>query len=313
MQGDFFLTTWIFQGMQWLYENLFSGSIVLTIIVSTILIRAITLIGDVKSRKSSMKMNAIQPELQRIQKKYKDNPQKLQQAQSKLMRENGVSMLGGCLPMLIMMPLFFCFIAAFRHWGNEQMVRVLMELNETGDSQLFESFRFLWVNNIWQADNGLKPVVQEAATFLANKDLSRLLIFQENPAAKALFEELGFFVENVKEIPQASIDNYNALVAPLMAKYEGFNNGWFILPALAGVTSFLSGWIMQKGQPQNESTEGMNKTMKWMMPAVSVFACLSSNAAFAVYWVMSNLLTTGTSYLINKALNKTNQQKEQAR
>jgi membrane protein insertase Oxa1/YidC/SpoIIIJ len=120
-------------------------------------------------------------------------------------------------------------------------------------------------------------------------------------------------VENVKEIPQASIDNYNNLVAPLLAKYEGYNNGWFILPILAGATSWLSGWIMQKGQPKNDATQSMNTTMKWMMPAVSVFACLSSNAAFAVYWVMSNLLTTGTTYLINKALNKTNDQKEQVK
>ena len=48
-----------------------------------------------------MKMQAIQPEIQRLQKKYKDDPQRMNREQQKLMKERGVSMWGSCLPMLI--------------------------------------------------------------------------------------------------------------------------------------------------------------------------------------------------------------------
>jgi YidC/Oxa1 family membrane protein insertase len=50
-----------------------------------------------------MKMQAIQPQLDKLRKKYEKDPQRLNTEQQKLMREQGVSMFGGCLPMLITM------------------------------------------------------------------------------------------------------------------------------------------------------------------------------------------------------------------
>lgn len=47
--------------------------------------------------------------------------------QNKLMRENGIGMLSSCLPLLLTLPLFFCFLAAFRFWGYEQTVRLTYE------------------------------------------------------------------------------------------------------------------------------------------------------------------------------------------
>lgn len=313
MQNDFFLTTWLFNGLRWTYDNLMGGSVVFTIIVFTLFVRLLTLYGDYKSRKSTFKMSVIQPELDRLRKKYANDPQKLQKEQSKLMKANGVSMLGGCLPMLLTMPLFICFIAAFRHWGNEQMVRALIELNETGSSELFSTFQFAWVNNIWQADNGFVPVVLDAKQFLANNELHKLLYFQENPAAKEIFESLGFFVENRNEIPQAAIDTYNRLIEPIMAQYKGVNNGWFVLPIIAAGTSFLAGKITQPKQPEKPfdseakgrgSSSGQNKTMLYMMPIVSFIACLSANAAFAVYWVCSNILMIIVNLVLNKKFSK---------
>ncbi len=310
MIDDVFFTTWIFMGMRWLYENITMQHVVLTIIISTIIIRGLTVFGDIQSRKSSMKMQAIQPEIEKLKKKYKDNPQKLQQAQSKLMKERGVSMWGGCLPMLLMMPLFFAFIAAFRFWGYEQMVKVLLELNETGSSKLFENFNFLWVHNIWQPDNGFKEVVMGAKEFLAIPNLRNLIYFAEHPEALAVFEKLGLIVADTKNIPQAAIDTYNNLVAPLATQYAGYGNGWFILPLLAGGSTFLSSWVMQKNQPQNSTTAGTGKTMLYVMPAMSVFFCLSSNAAFAVYWTMSNIVSLGTNLLLNRKFDRERKQAE---
>ncbi|OQA14179.1 MAG: Membrane protein insertase YidC [Firmicutes bacterium ADurb.Bin356] len=309
MQGDFFLTTWVLLGMRWLYENVTASNVVLTIVISTIIIRALTVFGDIQSRKSSIKMQAVQPDIDKLRKKYKDDPQKLQQAQAKLMRERGVSMWGGCLPMLLMMPLLFCFIAAFRFWGYEQMVKVLMELNETGKSELFNSFKFLWVNNIWQPDSGLQPVIMKAEAFLAIPKLSNLIYFKENPAALSAFEKLGFIISDVKNIPQSAIDTYNSLVAPIIKPYEGYTNGWFILPLLAGATTYLSSWVMQKNQPKpsEQAAAGganMGKTMLYVMPVMSVVFCLTANSAFAVYWTISNIISLGVNLLLNRKFKK---------
>lgn len=307
MQGDFFLTNWFFEGMKWVHANITGNQIVLTIILCTIILKLITVFSDIKSRKYSMKMNALQPEIKRLQKKYQNDPKKMQAEQSKLMKQSGVSMMGGCLPMLIMMPLFFCFIAAFRYWGHEQMVEVIMELNETGDSTLFDSFKFLWVNNIWRPDNGTMSVVISAKDFLGNQELPKLLYFVRHPEALEVFKQLGFLSESggLVELTDEVIARYNDLVAPLAAKYAGYNNGWFILPIVAAGSNFLTSWIMQRGQApanadKNDPTQKSGKMMMYIFPIMSFFFCLTSNAAFAVYWIISSLTSLITNLILNK-------------
>ena len=111
--------------------------------------------------------------------------------------------------------------------------------------------------------------------------------------------EMGVDAANL----QASIDAYNAAVQPLLQVYAGHNNGWFILPLIAGGTQFLANWIMQKGQPApdpNNPAASTNKMMMWLFPLMSLWFCLSYNAAFAIYWI----LTSVSMVLVNLVLNK---------
>ena len=313
MQGDFFITQWAFLAMRWLYESLTNENIVLTIVISTLVIRGLSVFGDIRSRKSSMKMAAIQPQLDKLRKKYEKDPQRLNTEQQKLMREQGVSMFGGCLPMLITMPLFFIFIAAFRQWGNEMMVRLIIALDDNKDKgiELFQSFKFFWVNNIWMPDNGFSPVIATAKEFFGatNAKLPQLLYFQEHPEALQRFVDMGFFVKNGNTYAMATLTEdltarYSALMQPCADLYKGMNNGWFVFPVLAGVTTYLSTWIMQKNQPKSDATASTNKMMNWLMPIMSFVFCLQYNASFAVYWTFSNIFSLGTSLLINRSFAK---------
>ncbi|MCJ7690226.1 MAG: membrane protein insertase YidC, partial [Clostridiaceae bacterium] len=85
-------------------ENVSFG---IAIIVFTILIRVLLLPLSIKSTKSTAKMGAIGPEVKKVQAKYKSDPQKSQQEVMKLYKENGVNPMGGCLPMIIQMPILF--------------------------------------------------------------------------------------------------------------------------------------------------------------------------------------------------------------
>jgi len=67
-----------------------------------------------KSYESSQKMQELQPKIQSLQEKYKKNPQKLNQETIKLYKESGTNPLGGCLPMLLQMPLLFSLFIVFR-------------------------------------------------------------------------------------------------------------------------------------------------------------------------------------------------------
>ncbi len=314
MQGDFFLTQWAFLGMRWLYETLTGEHIILTVIIATLLIRCITVFGDIKSRQSSMKMQAVQPQLNKLQKKYEKDPQRLQLEQRKFMKENNVSMFGGCLPMLITLPLFFVFIAAFRQWGNEMTVRLLLALDQSEEAglEMFSKFKFLWINNVWQPDSGFKPVIQTAADFFGktNAKLPQLLYFRDNPEALLKFADMGFFMQNtdgsyaMAAITEDLTTRYNTLIQPCLDMYAGYNNGWFVMPILAGATTFLSSWIMTRKQPKNEAAGNTNKIMQWVMPIMSIWFCLSSNACFAVYWTFSNIFSLCTSLIINKSFEK---------
>lgn len=77
------------------------------IILLTIVVKIITLPLTIKQYKSMAAMKKIQPQMKKVQEKYKEDKVKLQQEMMKLYRENQVNPLAGCLPMLMMMPIYF--------------------------------------------------------------------------------------------------------------------------------------------------------------------------------------------------------------
>ncbi|MBB6482337.1 membrane protein insertase YidC [Spirochaeta isovalerica] len=79
----------------------------IAIILLTLLIKIIFYPVTHKSFESTSKMQAIQPKLKKLQDQYKNDPQKLNMATAELYKEEGVNPLGGCLPMLVQMPIFF--------------------------------------------------------------------------------------------------------------------------------------------------------------------------------------------------------------
>ena len=96
-------------------ENKEGLSYVLAIFIFTLIIRLLILPLNIKSTKSNAKMQEIQPELKKIQAKYANDPQKMQLETSKLMKENNVSMFGGCLPALLPLPILFALYYVFRN------------------------------------------------------------------------------------------------------------------------------------------------------------------------------------------------------
>ena len=76
------------------------------IILLTILTKVILIPLSKKGTESTAKMSALQPKLQELQTKYKDDPETLNTAMAKLYKEEGINPMGSCLPMLIQFPIF---------------------------------------------------------------------------------------------------------------------------------------------------------------------------------------------------------------
>jgi YidC/Oxa1 family membrane protein insertase len=89
-----------------MFYDLLGNNYVLAIAVFTIVVRLITLPLNLRQQKSMMQTQEMQPQIQAIQKKYKDNPQKMQE-KFKEIGYNPTDSLMGCLPLLIQMPILF--------------------------------------------------------------------------------------------------------------------------------------------------------------------------------------------------------------
>ncbi|MCB9454615.1 MAG: YidC/Oxa1 family membrane protein insertase [Anaerolineaceae bacterium] len=98
-----------------LLYSLLANNAVLAIVVFTILVRLAMYPLTAQQQRSSVAMQNVQPEMKKLQEKYKNDKEKLAQEQMKLYKEHGVNPLGGCLPLLIQFPIWIGLYQAINH------------------------------------------------------------------------------------------------------------------------------------------------------------------------------------------------------
>jgi YidC/Oxa1 family membrane protein insertase len=109
-------------------------SYALAIIIMTIIIRSLLWPLQNVATKSMRKMSKLSPIMNELRQKYKDDPQRMNQETMKLYKEYGVNPFGGCLPMVVQIPIFFGFYG---------MLDKAIELRNSS---------FLWVHDLSQPD-----------------------------------------------------------------------------------------------------------------------------------------------------------------
>lgn len=92
-----------------------TGNWGVAIILLTICVRSVLWPVQARSNRTMKRMSLLSPKLKELQEKYKDEPQKINSEMMKLYREYGVNPVGGCLPLLIQIPIFFGFYAVLRY------------------------------------------------------------------------------------------------------------------------------------------------------------------------------------------------------
>lgn len=118
------LLGWIMQGIDWAVFHTFGiHNIGLCIILFTIIVYALMIPLNAKQQKSSRLMSKINPEIQEIQAKYKgkkdnDSIMKMNTETQAVYTKYGVNPMGGCLPLLISMPILFALYAVIREIGT---------------------------------------------------------------------------------------------------------------------------------------------------------------------------------------------------
>lgn len=141
----------ILQLLKWLYN--FIGNYGAAIIILTILLKIFTFPLTYKSMKSMKDMARLQPQLQKIREKYKDDREALNREMMILMRSHGYNPMAGCLPILIQMPIFFA------------LYRVLYS-----SIDLYHAPFALWIHDLSAPDSiYVTPVLLSITMFIQQK------------------------------------------------------------------------------------------------------------------------------------------------
>lgn len=148
-----YLLTAILNALYNLTEVAGFGSYGIAIILLTVLMKIILYPLTVKQLQSMKAMQEIQPKMQRLQEKYKDNPQLMQQKLMKLYQESGVNPMAGCLPILAQMPILMA------------MYYTLFNFDYGGVTP-----SFLWLPNLSEKDpTYILPLLSALSTFVLQK------------------------------------------------------------------------------------------------------------------------------------------------
>ena len=129
----------------------------LALILFSFVVKLILLPFSAKSKKSMMKMSRLQPQLKQLELACGDDKQKYQQEVMALYKSEGVSMYGGCLPMIVQMFIIMGLFALLRTPMSYLDTNMLFAIHEP----------FLWIKDLAQPDKWILPISAGVATFFS--------------------------------------------------------------------------------------------------------------------------------------------------
>lgn len=241
------------------------------LIVFTIAIKVILLPLGLKQQKSMTRMQMVQPKLNEVQQKYANDKNKQSEEMMKLYKEYGISPMGGCLPMLIQLPILFGLyrviyqpLTYMLHYSEDAVASFMAELSLTKTPQVeiaiakakdLVNFDFLGLDLSMTPSLGrfdwlwLIPVLAGATTFLTSKITTWV-----NKNDKKEKEE--------EEKKPTRVLNPDA-------------------------------------KPASGNSESTMKTMTYMMPLMTTWFAFSFPAALGLYWAIGNVISIGQTVLLN--------------
>ncbi|MFM7751128.1 MAG: YidC/Oxa1 family insertase periplasmic-domain containing protein, partial [Opitutaceae bacterium] len=158
------------------------------VILMTLILKIISLPFTLAASRSAKKMAKLQPELQAVREKYKDNPQKQQQATMELFKEKRINPLGGCIPILITFPLFIGFFAMLQCTAELRLQPFLWAKDLASPDTVGHLFGIAWLPiNIMPILMGATMVIQMRLTPSPSVDNMQMKMMKIMPYVFTLF------------------------------------------------------------------------------------------------------------------------------
>lgn len=262
------------------------GSYGLAIIIFTILIKIVLMPLGIKSSKASMKMQELQPELKKIQDRYKNDKKKLNDELVKFYKEKEFNPAGGCLPLLLQMPvllILFRIISLPLTYilGVGQYVEALRKALKLGDS----ATESLIIRNLTPEVTG---------------KLVDTGVLTQSVAEKILDMKNGMYFLGIN-----LTENPSYKLADLTGAHSFEYMMLLLIPILATVTMFISSKLAMVKTSANLADNPqaqMAKKMMWLGPIMTLIFTFQFPAGLGLYWIVSNIFQAGQQIYINEVV-----------
>lgn len=314
------LLGWIMNGIYIVLDAIGIPNIGLAIIFYTIIVYMLMTPLQVKQQKMSKMMSVVQPEMQKVQKKYQgkrdqESQMKMQEETMAIYQKYGVSPTGSCLPLLIQMPLLFALYQVIYHIPGyvtkvgEMFSGLAVKLSQ---ANFLESLtQFATDNKIAAQLSGTGEALQKGIT-----DFLYLL----KPAQWEKLADINGFSSLKSTIEQTAAQSrqvnmfagINISESPWDVIKNGIEAGTWILvivavlvPVLAWFTQWLNYKLMPQqttGNPQQDSMQGSMKMMNTIMPIFSAFMCVTFSMGIGIYWIAGAVIRCIQQVVINRKI-----------
>lgn len=319
----------------------FVGSYGLAIVVLTLIVRAALWPLNASQQRSMKMMQTLQPKLKAIQDRYKSNPQVMQQKMMEFYKEHNFNPMGGCLPLLIQMPIFILLYSALMNpafiqaAGNSKFLfidrldttlRASAGISNDGKmgtskydtfipgkvakvylpEEVLNSVKITKPKNALEVQGDIKP--GENIDFKMSLDHLDLKFSQLDKIEKA---EITITDVNTKEMENITFKRQGDLLiasVPTVEIKKEFHWDVLALIVLFGITMWLSQkLIMATNKTKTEldpTQEAIQKSMGTFMPVmiIGTFVIIPIPAGVFIYLIVSNIVQVIQTVVINKQL-----------
>ena len=285
----------------------------ISIIFFTLVSKSLTFPLTHKSQKSMQAMQKLQPEMEKIKKKYEnskspEDQKKMGQEINKLYAENKVSPLMGCLPIFIQFPIFMSMF----HIMNQpyRFVTRLGEIYTNLADTIIANFN-PDAAGVFQNPEGIVALTELAygkvpagmeISVLVPDQLRRLLArlnpYEWDTFMNAITPEAA---AQIQPYLDSKIATEHFIGITLVANVD-FSFPAILIPVLCVVFTFLTGYMTSKNQPKPKDTAQkiQQQMMLYMMPAMMGFITFGMPAGVGVYWATSSGLQILQQYFTGK-------------
>ena len=317
---------WIMNGMYILMEKVGISNVGLSIILFTIVIYLLMFPLTYKQQKFSKLSQKMNPELQAIQKKYKDkkDPTSMQnyQTETQLVYEKyGVSPTGSCVQMLIQMPLLFALYRVFMN--VPAYISSVKDVYSGLVSDIMATSGYQDTMTQLITDLNLRTVQVDFtatdATTLQNYIVDVLYKISSTgwDTLRDAFPSLTDSINSTYEVV-SHVNNYiglNISDTPMQIIKTGFSSGAYLMAIIAiliPVISYLTQVLNIKLMPtaagggDNDQMAQQMKMMNRTMPLFSLIMCFTVPVGLGIYWIASAVVRSIQQFFLNKHFDKIN-------